>query len=154
MKELLRNAARSAGDFVVAVLALVAAGASFAGNDDAAYLFPRLIGAAWLGLCVVYFALRWRGAAAAANPDFAALRRAVPGGAVIIVYAALAETVGFYLAAFCAFLALATLYDRRGQRGGWRRVGARIAVTCIIIIVLRLVFSELLRVQTPRGILF
>ena len=147
----MKGALRSAGEIVVAVLAAVAAAASFLGTDDSAYLFPRLIGAAWLGLCALYLVLRLTGAAKAENADFSAMRRAAPGAAVIAVYAALAEAAGFYLSAFAAFLALATIYDNRGGR---RRIFARIAVACAIIIVLRVVFSEALRVQTPRGLLF
>ena len=175
MKKALRFAGRSAGDIVVAALAVVAAVASFGGTDDSAYLFPRLIAAAWLGLCVLHFVLRAAGAAKAAVADFAAMRRAAPGAAIIAVYAALAEAVGFYFSALCAFLALATLYDpKRGGTSGvdgtdgtggadgaggwegweWKKAAMRIAVACVIIVVLRLVFSELLRVQTPRGALF
>ena len=151
----MRVALRSAGEIVAAVLAAVAAAASFAGGDDSAYLFPRLTGAAWLGLCALYFVLRLTGAAKAESVDFSAMRRAAPGAAVIAVYAALAEAAGFYLSAFAAFMALATLYDNRGEKGGRRRrIVARIAVACAIIVVLRLVFSEALRVQTPRGLLF
>ena len=154
MKTFRRVAARLgewAGELAVLALAAAATLASFAGADDSAYLFPRLISAAWLGLCVLHLLLRRTGAAKAATPDWAALRRAAPGGAIILAYAALAEALGFYLAAFCAFLALATVYDRRGGR---RRVIARILVACAIIVALRLVFSELLRAQTPRGVLF
>ena len=151
MRDSLRIAAGLAGDLAVAALAVVAAVASFGGGDDSAYLFPRLTSAAWLGLCVLYLVLRAAGAARPENPDFAALRRAAPGAAVVAAYAALAEAAGFYFSALCAFLALTTIYDRRG---GWRRAMARFAVACVIILVLRAVFSEILRVQTPRGALF
>ena len=157
MRDSLRIAAGLAGDLAVAALAVVAVVASFGGGDDSAYLFPRLTSAAWLGLCVLYLVLRAAGAARPENPDFAALRRAAPGAAVVAAYAALAEAAGFYFSALCAFLALTTIYDRRGGRGGrggWRRAMARFAVACVIILVLRAVFSEILRVQTPRGALF
>lgn len=157
MREFFRKASGLAGDILAAALAVAAAAASFAGTDDAAYLFPRLIGAAWLGLCVLYFALRLADAAKKAGgerrtgADFAAMRRAAPGVGVIVIYVALAEAAGFYLSAFFAFLALSTIYDRRGGR---RRMIARIVVACVIILALRAVFSELLRVQTPSGVLF
>lgn len=151
MRGIFRAVSRWGGDILMAAVAAIAAAASFAGADDSAYLFPRLISAAWLGLCVLLFFLRLTGAAKPENPDFAALRRAAPGAGVIVAYAALAEAAGFYLSAFFAFLALATIYDRQG---GKRRMIARIVVACVIILALRAVFSELLRVQTPRGILF
>ena len=154
MKKFGRVAADLAGDLIVVALAAAAALASFAGADDSAYLFPRLISAAWLGLCVLHLILRLADAARVQSPDYSALRRAAPGAAIIAVYAALAEAAGFYLAAFCAFLTLATVYDKREGKAGWRRAVARILVAGAIILALRAVFSELLRVQTPRGVLF
>ena len=89
----------------------MAASASFAGDDPAAYAFPQLISALMLIFCGANL-IRRSLARFAGEPvlTMQLARKIAPGGAVIVVYVLFAEDVGFYLSAILAFFALSFLY--------------------------------------------
>lgn len=135
----------SGGDVLAFLFALVAASASFAGDDPAAYAFPQLVSALMLIFCGAN--LIRRSLAGFAGEPVLTMRLAgkiAPGGAVIVVYVLLAQDVGFYLSAVLAFFALSFLYGDR------RRLPSICIATGAVVAVLYLMFSVVLKVQVPR----
>ena len=140
---------------IVLLLALWVTYVSFDVSDPEPYLFPRLIALAMLGLAAAAFlrALRGRNRTGS-GLDGNLLREITPGLALMAFYVFLvAEWLGFYAASALAFLALYALYDPASHAAPrvWAR---RLAVTAGFMLVLYGVFALLLRVQTPRGLLF
>lgn len=126
---------------------------SLAGDSDA-YLFPRLIAIAiaLLGIAVAGStftgALRSIGSAAGASR---AWLKILPALAVLIAYRWAMEMIGFYAAAFVAFLTIVSIYAP--EPFSYRTATKRIAISAAFVAVIFAVFSLLLRVQTPRGLL-
>ena len=135
----------SGGDVLAFAFALVAPVASFAGDDPAAYAFPRLVAALMLVFCGVNLA-RCAIAGFSGEPalTWALIRKIAPGVAVFLAYLLVAQDLGFYLAALLAFFALSFLYSAHRRPG---RIGI---VTGAVIAVLYLIFSVVLKVQVPR----
>lgn len=135
----------SGGDVLAFLFALVAASASFAGDDPAAYAFPQLVSALMLIFCGANL-IRRSLAGFAGEPvlTMRLARKIAPGGAVIVVYVLLAQDVGFYLSATVAFFALSFLY------GDHRRLPSIGIVAGAVVAVLYLMFSVVLKVQVPR----
>lgn len=140
------------GDVLLTALAAALAGLSFAG-DGAPYLFPRILAVLLLLLCLLQIANVLRGGDDSVNLAQIAgeLRRALPAVAVVVVYIALAETLGFYLAALPAYLSFVLV---GGTGCSLRQVAAAALAALLFTAVLYGLFSVLLYVQTPRGILF
>lgn len=136
------------GEVAAVALAAAMAVASFSADGEA-YLFPRLVSATMLALCVAMLA-RSLGRPPAAMPAGTA-RRVAPGFAIVAGYAAVAETAGFYLASVAAFFLVVAVYGT--PRWGARAVAIRVAVTAAFILAMHLVFSRLLKVQIPGGFL-
>lgn len=135
----------SGGDVLAFAFALVATVASFAGDDPAAYAFPRLVAALMLVFCGVNLT-RCAMAGFSGEPalTWALIRKIAPGVAVFVAYLLVAQDLGFYLAALLAFFALSFLYSAHRRPG---RIGI---VTGAVIAVLYLIFSVVLKVQVPR----
>ena len=135
----------SGGDLLAFAFALVATVASFAGDDPAAYAFPRLVAVLMLVFCSVNLVRRAM-AGFSGEPALtrALIRKIAPGIAVFAVYLLVAQELGFYLAALLAFFALSFLYSAH------RRPGSICIVTGAVIAVLYLIFSVVLKVQVPR----
>lgn len=139
----------------VAILgvAIVVAWLSFTREPAAAFLFPRLIA------CVMLLLAIWNAARAAlglarVGTGFTAreARTIAPGVLVMLVYVLFAaKALGFYVASFMAFVILYALYDPapHTQASSWLR---RVAVAAGFMAVIYLLFTVLLKVQTPRGI--
>ena len=145
MKRIAGVMSTSSGDVLAFVFALVAASASFAGDDPAAYAFPQLISALMLMFCGAN--LIRRSLARFAGEPVLTMQLAgkiAPGGAVIVVYVLFAEDIGFYLSAILAFFALSFLY------GEHRRLSSIGIATGAVVGVLYLMFSVVLKVQVPR----
>ncbi len=135
----------SGGDVLAFVFALVATAASFAGDEPAAYTFPRLVAILMLVFCGINLARRaMEGFAGEPVLTWTLIRKITPGIAVFVVYLLVAQDLGFYLAAFLAFFAMSLLYSahRRPVRIG--------IVSGAVVGVLYLVFSVVLKVQVPR----
>lgn len=145
MKRIAGAMSTSSGDVLAFVFALVAASASFAGDDPTAYAFPRLVSTLMLIFCGVN--LIRRSLAGFAGEPVLTMRLAgkiAPGVAVIVVYVLLAQDAGFYLSAILAFFALSFLYSDH------RRLSSIGIATGSVIAVLYLMFSVVLKVQVPR----
>ena len=100
MKRIAGAMSTSSGDVLAFVFALVAASASFAGDDPTAYAFPRLVSTLMLIFCGVN--LIRRSLAGFAGEPALTMRLAgkiAPGVAVIVVYVLFAQDAGFYLSA-------------------------------------------------------
>ena len=61
------------------------------------------------------------------------------------------ETFGFYSSAFAAFLIIVWLYAP--EPFSYRTASKRIAISAVFTVAIFALFSLLLRVQTPRGML-
>ena len=135
----------SGGDLAAFAFALAAALASFAGDDPAAYAFPRLVSALLLVFCTLSLARRaMAGFGGEPVLTFALLRKIAPGVAVFALYLLVAQDLGFYLSALLAFFAVSFLYSEH------RRLGRIGIVTGAVVGVLYLMFSVVLKVQVPR----
>lgn len=138
----------------VLLLACVVAWFSFTAFPAEAFLFPRLIAVAFLGLAVWAFARTALGLARAGSGlTGALLMRLAPGLAVMVVQIFwAAKAVGFYTSSCIAFLVILSLYDPapRNRIGTWAR---QIGITLAFMAAIFVLFDLLLQVQTPRGIL-
>lgn len=138
---------------ILGVAALVA-WLSFTEQPSEAFLFPRVISVFFLGLA------GWN--AARAVLGLSRVGEGVSGKTVINILPGLivalvfvffiAETLGFYTAGTLAFFAIYTIYDPTplADIRGWLR---RIVTTAIFMAVIYGLFSMLLQVQTPRGMI-
>jgi len=137
---------------LVLLLASTVTWLSYTGEPVDAFLFPRLISivmlvlAAWnFGRCVLGLSKVGSGV------SLTTIKRIWPGllvSLVFVFYAA--KALGFYTASFVAFLTLFSLYDPAShtQLSSWFK---RIVVTVGFMAVIYVLFTVLLRVQTPRG---
>jgi hypothetical protein len=123
-------------------------------GESEAYLFPRFtaIGIAVLGLAILASTVRASsGSTPVADNAGTTWPRIVPVLLIFIVYRWAMEAIGFYTAGFAAFLAIVWIYAPEPFSVG--SAVKRIAISAAFIAVIFAVFSLLLRVQTPRGIL-
>ena len=139
---------------VITALAAVVTWISFTQEPAAAYLFPRLISVIMLGLSVWSLARAVLGMSRAGTGLTAetALNLA-PGLVLILLYVFwAAKTLGFYASSSLAFFLLFTIYDPTPLTSlrGWAK---RIVITAAFMAVIYALFTLLLQVQTPRGIL-
>lgn len=139
----------------VLLLAIVVAWLSYTREPSAAFLFPRIIGSVMLVLALWNFIRALLGMARVGDGlDVRTIVNVLPGLIVmsLLVYLA-ARYLGFYCASWLAFLSVYALYDPASHLSGkvWIR---RLLVTTGFMAVIYGLFSMLLQVQTPRGILF
>lgn len=123
-------------------------------DDARAQAFPRvvitIIGILSLLLLVQTLALKRVKQEAAENPFPWAHFLTIFG--LIVVYFSIMERIGFYLSAFLFFVAVTTLFS--GAAKGATKAVARVGLPIVFTGILYLLFSMLLKVQTPKGILF
>ena len=140
---------------LVVALALWVTWVSFAVDDPEPYLFPRLVSLVLLTLSVVLLVRALTGkTVTGAGLDGRTLKNVAPAIAVTLVYVfVLADLVGFYAASTAAFFALVTLYDPapHDEIETWLK---RLAVTVGFMAVIAVLFTLVLKVQVPRGVLF
>ena len=139
----------------VLVVALIVAWLSFTQEPSEAFLFPRLISIFFAGLAIWNFIRAASGLAAVGTgltwPTFVNI---LPGLAIMLVYVFFAARgLGFYVSSAAGFLLLYTLYDPALLTDG-RAWVKRILTTAIFMAVIYGLFGLLLKVQTPRGIMF
>ena len=145
MKMLHRYILAYAGDFVTLLFAIVVCIASFSGKPADAYDFPRLCSALLLGLTLITNMNNLRAGSDVIPIDLALIRRLMPAMGIIVLFAATADLVGFYLSSTIAFAAIAGVYNSGNIRYRWL-----IAATAIVMICVYLLFNTLLQVQTPE----
>ena len=136
------------GDVLLTGFAVVLTTASFAADEGAAYLFPRILSLTMLMFCLLQLIILPFGAKQAA---IAWRWRSLPAVGVIVVYVAIAEWLGFYAATAVTFFAIVQIGD--SVRTKRQRVVAVIVAICATAVLYGL-FSLLLQVQIPRGLLF
>lgn len=128
---------------------------SFTAQPAEAFLFPRLISSAFVALAGWTFVkalLGWSKVGAGVSLRMAA--NLAPGVIVALIYIFwAAKFLGFYTATAIAFFILVSLYDPapHGQAKSWIK---RAVITAGFIAVMYGVFAMLLKVWTPREILF
>ena len=126
---------------------------ALAGESDA-YLFPRLIALAVAGLGVAILGsafLGGRSAPSSASDVTRSWASVVPVLVILVAYRWAMELVGFYTAAFAAFVVIVWLYAPEPMTA--RTAAKRVAISAAFVGVIFAIFSLLLRVQTPRGLL-
>jgi hypothetical protein len=128
---------------------------SYTQEPAAAYLFPRLISTVFAVLAIWTFikaCLGWTKVGAGLSGH--TFLNMLPGLLVMLVYVFwAAKALGFYTATTVAFFVLFSLYDPapHGALASW---GKRIVATIIFIAVMYGLFAMLLKVYTPREMLF
>jgi len=142
------NARALLGELLTLALVSGLCAAAWLGGEGEAYLFPRLISVAMLAIAlgVAASAMLRRGGVAEAI-DWPLIAPALLIGAV---YLAALEWLGFYTSSALAFFAIGLLYGGGGERRA-AAVARCALITLAFVVVLYLVFSLGLRVQTPRG---
>ncbi len=140
---------------IVLAVAIIVAWLSFTEEPTEAFLFPRIISVAFVGLAVWNM---YRAAAGLARVgggiDGRTALNVLPGLIVALAFVFFAATaLGFYVAGTLTFLAIYTIYDPTplSSLNGWVR---RIIVTAVFMAVMYGLFALLLKVQTPRGMFF
>lgn len=128
---------------------------SYTATPAAAFLFPRIISTVFVMLALWTFGKAILGCSKVGNGLSAeAITSILPGLAVSLVFVYLAaKAVGFYTASTVAFFVLVSLYDPapHGDIKSWIK---RIAITAGFLAVMYALFAMLLKVFTPREILF
>lgn len=123
-------------------------------DDERAQAFPRvviiIIGVLSLLLLLQTLALKQVRQASAGNP-FPWVRFLIMF-VLIVVYFAIMERVGFYLSAFLFFVAVTSLFGKSLKNAA--KACARVVLPMVFTSVLYLLFNVLLKVQTPKGLLF
>lgn len=124
-------------------------------GDSESYLFPRVIAMvmALLGLAILVTNFTRR-SIATPIPDQAetAWLRILPVIALFLVFPWAMQVIGFYLTGFTVFLTIAWCYAPEPFSMG--AAVKRIAITAIFFLTVFIIFSVVLDVQIPRGLLF
>ena len=128
---------------------------SFTQEPAEAFLFPRLIAAAFVALALWDLARNAMGNSQTIDGLTAqAASNLAPGLLVVLMYVFWAATaLGFYTATALTFMTLLTLYDPAPRHAlrAWIR---RLLLTAAFIAVMYSLFALLLRVYTPREVVF
>lgn len=137
---------------LVLAAGLAVAWASYTAAPAEAYLFPRLISAAWVALAAWTFGKALlRRTRVGAGLHLATLLRLSGGLAVMLAYVFwAASAIGFYSGGALAMFAIVSLYDP-APHGALRSWILRALVTAGFMAVIYLLFARLLGVYTPRG---
>ena len=140
------------GDILVTVFAVVLLAASFLAKYPEAYLFPRILAVILALLCVFQLVMVARGTDTIDNITevIGSMKNMLPIIGMIIVYVALAEWLGFYLSAALAYFAVALV---GGGSYDSRHIAKTAVVALGVTVGLYILFSLLLQVQSPRGLL-
>ncbi|MEJ2344482.1 MAG: tripartite tricarboxylate transporter TctB family protein [Gammaproteobacteria bacterium] len=128
--------------------------AAASAEDQAAYLFPKVIAASMLVLAVAILIREWAprvGADAAAVVSVPWVRL-WPIFAIFVLYLLAAQQLGFYATSLLAFIAIGVVYSPSESSFG--DIKRCVPISLVFLAVLYLVFVVLLQVQTPRGLLF
>ena len=133
-----------AGDIIITVFAVVVTVASFISEPAEIYLFPRLSSSLILFFCILNMAFNIRRQRQSPPLSMSLLRRLLPGMAIMVVYVAAAELLGFYLSSVAAFFLLSWCYAGKNSR--WWHI---VLATAFMLLFVYGLFGILLQVQTP-----
>ena len=142
---------------VTGILLLIAAWVcwiSFYQKPADAFLFPRLISVAFLALAAWTFAREMvRPTRTGSGISFQEAKNFAPGLAIAAIHVFVtAKALGFYASSTVAFLILYAWYDPAPHTAA-RSWVYRLVATAAFAAVMYGLFSVVLRVYTPRGIL-
>lgn len=140
---------------VVAAVGLWVAYVSFTQTPSEAFLFPRLIATIFVILSLWTFGKALLGLSkVGSGVSWTMMRNILPGLIILIVYVYwAAKGLGFYTGTAVAFFAALSYYDPapHGQAWSWIK---RILITVGFIAVMYCLFAVVLKVYTPKEILF
>ncbi|WP_375230657.1 tripartite tricarboxylate transporter TctB family protein [Roseobacter sp. S98] len=143
------------GSGVVAVVGIWVTWVSYTQQPSEAFLFPRLISTVFVVLALWTFFKACLGWTKVGNGISARqLTSLAPGLVIALIYIFwAAKALGFYTATTLAFFVLLSLYDPapHGLVRSWVR---RVIITACFMAVMYGLFAVLLKVYTPREILF
>ena len=143
------------GSGVVAAVGIWVTWVSYTQQPSEAFLFPRLISTVFVVLALWTFFKACLGWTKVGNGISARqLTSLAPGLVITLIYIFwAAKALGFYTATTLAFFVLLSLYDPapHGQVRSWVR---RVIITACFMAVMYGLFAVLLKVYTPREILF
>lgn len=137
---------------LILAIALLVTYLSFTEEPVEAFLFPRIISVAFVGLAIWNF-IRAAGGMAKVGRGVSLndTKNLIPGLIVmlILVFWA-AKALGFYVSATIAFFAVYSIYDPapHSSTKDWIK---RAVITAAFMAVIYALFALLLKVQTPRG---
>lgn len=140
---------------IVLATAIAVAWLSFTQEPKEAFLFPRIISIVFATLAMWNFARAAMGVSrVGAGFSFREAMHVTPGLVIMLAYAFfLAGFLGFYTGGTLAFLLVYAIYDPQplNDMGGWAK---KLLITAGFMSVIYGLFNLLLKVQTPRGLLF
>jgi len=137
---------------LVLLLAIVVVWLSFTREPADAFLFPRLIGSIMLGLALWNLARAGLGLARVGEGlSLRGVATVLPGIVLMLALVLVAaKALGFYTAAFLAFVILYSVHDP-APHAHWRTWFRRFVTATGFMLVIYLLFTLLLKVQIPRG---
>jgi len=140
---------------LILALATIVTWLSFTQQPAESFLFPRVISVVFILLALWNFARAALGLARVGNGISLPVAMNIwPGLLVMVIYVFwAAKGLGFYTASTIAFFVIYSMYDPAPLSSA-RDWGKRVLVTAVFMAVIYALFFLLLRVQTPRGILF
>ena len=125
--------------------------AGFSGSNQEAFLFPNVVSVIMV-IIAAFAVFNSRNTQQKEKSNPVPWMLIMPAIVIFIAYLALAETVGFYICSFVAFVALVSIYMPESLN---LKRFSRILITGLIFMAgLYCLFSLLLKVQVPRGFLF
>jgi hypothetical protein len=128
---------------------------SFTGQPVEAFLFPRIIAVVMFALAAWNFFRAVTGVSKVGEGVSWNLAKTIlPGIIIVIAYIFfLAKFLGFYVSSFAAFVAIYAVYDPAPHTNiiSWIK---RSVTALLFVAIMYGLFNLLLKVQTPRGILF
>lgn len=140
---------------IVALVGIWVAYISYTQEPAAAFLFPRLISTVFVILALWTFGKALMGLSKTGTGiSWHMVRNMAPGLIVALIYVFwAAKGLGFYTATSIAFFILLSLYDPapHGEVRSWIK---RVIITVCFIAVMYGLFAKLLKVYTPREVLF
>lgn len=140
---------------IITIISIWVCWISYTQTPAEAFLFPRLISTLFVLLSLWTLGEALLGKSKETDGiNWALLRNIAPGVLVAIIYVFwAAKGLGFYTATSIAFFVLLTLYDPNSHSDpkSW---GKRLAITAGFIAVMYGLFAKILKVYTPRELLF
>lgn len=140
---------------IIAAVGLWVCIISYTAEPSEAFLFPRIISTAFVLLAAWTFIEAILGKSRVGlGLSVELVKNILPGLAVAVIYVYwLADTLGFFASAALAFFVLLSLYDSspHNKIGSWL---TRLMITAGYLAVMYGLFALLLKVYTPRGVLF
>lgn len=140
---------------IVALVGIWVAYISYTQEPAAAFLFPRLISTVFVILALWTFGKALMGLSKTGTGiSWQMVRNMSPGLIVALIYVFwAAKGLGFYTATTIAFFVLLSLYDPASHKE-LKTWGKRVLITICFMAIMYGLFAKLLKVYTPREVLF